>query len=60
MDNDRIKGGFDQAKGKVKEKVGDLTGDQKLKGEGLGDQLKGKVESAVGGGKDKLRETLKD
>ena len=60
MDKDRIKGSFDQAKGKVKEKAGDLTGDQKLKGEGIGDQDAGKVESAVGGAKDKLRETLKD
>jgi uncharacterized protein YjbJ (UPF0337 family) len=60
MDKDRIKGGFDQAKGKVKETAGDVTGDNKLKGEGLGDQLKGKVENALGGAKDKIRETLKD
>jgi uncharacterized protein YjbJ (UPF0337 family) len=60
MDKDRIKGSFDQAKGKVKETAGDVTGDNKLKGEGLGDQLKGKVENAVGSAKDKLRETLKD
>jgi uncharacterized protein YjbJ (UPF0337 family) len=60
MDKDRIKGGFDQAKGKVKETAGDVTGDNKLKGEGIGDQLKGKVENAVGSAKDKIRETLKD
>jgi uncharacterized protein YjbJ (UPF0337 family) len=60
MDKDRIKGSFDQAKGKVKETAGDVTGDDKLKGEGLGDQLKGKVENALGGAKDKIRETLKD
>jgi uncharacterized protein YjbJ (UPF0337 family) len=60
MDKDRIKGSFDQAKGKVKETAGDVTGDSKLKGEGIGDQLKGKVENAVGSAKDKIRETLKD
>jgi uncharacterized protein YjbJ (UPF0337 family) len=60
MDKDRIKGSFDQAKGKVKEAAGDVTGDHKLKGEGVGDQVKGKVENAVGSAKDKLRETLKD
>jgi uncharacterized protein YjbJ (UPF0337 family) len=60
MDKDRVKGSFDQAKGKVKETAGDVTGDDKLKGEGIGDQLKGKVENAVGGVKDKIRDMLKD
>lgn len=60
MDKDRIKGSFDQAKGKVKETAGDVTGDHKLKGEGIADQAKGKVENAVGSAKDKIRETLKD
>jgi uncharacterized protein YjbJ (UPF0337 family) len=58
MDKDRIQGGIDQAKGKVKEGVGKLTGDQKTEAEGKVDQAKGKVENAIGGAKDKLRETL--
>ena len=60
MDKDRVQGSLDQAKGKVKEGVGNLTGDQKLKGEGKADQVAGKVENAVGSAKDKIRETLKD
>jgi uncharacterized protein YjbJ (UPF0337 family) len=60
MDKNRVEGSFDQAKGKVKEGVGNLTGDQKLKGEGKADQVAGKVENAVGSAKDKIRETLKD
>ena len=60
MDKNRVEGSFDQAKGKVKEGVGNLTGDQKLKGEGKADQAAGKVENAVGSAKDKIRETLKD
>jgi len=60
MDKDRISGSFDQAKGKVKETVGDLTGDEKLKGEGIADQVTGKVKNTIGGVKDKIRETLKD
>jgi uncharacterized protein YjbJ (UPF0337 family) len=60
MDKDRVQGSFDQAKGKVKEGVGNLTGDQKLKGEGKADQVAGKVENAIGSAKDKVRETLKD
>jgi uncharacterized protein YjbJ (UPF0337 family) len=58
MDSDRIKGAGDQAKGKIKEGAGKLTGDEKLKNEGKIDQAKGKVENAVGGAKDKVREAL--
>ena len=56
MDKDRIKGMADQAKGAVKETVGKAVGDAKLKTEGKGDKLKGKVENAVGGVKDALRD----
>jgi len=55
VDKDRIKGAAAQAKGKVKEAVGKVTGDSKLEGEGKADQLKGKVQNAVGGLKDTLR-----
>jgi uncharacterized protein YjbJ (UPF0337 family) len=58
MDKDRIQGSMDQAKGKIKEGVGKVTGDQKTEAEGKVDQAKGKVENAVGSAKDKLRETL--
>jgi uncharacterized protein YjbJ (UPF0337 family) len=55
VDKDRIKGSAEQAKGKVKEVVGKLTGDSKLKSEGQADQLKGKIQNAIGGVKDALR-----
>jgi uncharacterized protein YjbJ (UPF0337 family) len=55
MDKDRIKGSAEQAKGKVKEFAGKVTGDAKLEGEGKADQVKGKVQNAVGGLKDTLR-----
>jgi uncharacterized protein YjbJ (UPF0337 family) len=60
MDKDRIKGAADQAKGKIKEGFGKLTGDSKTEAEGKGDQLKGKFESTVGGAKDKFREAARD
>ena len=41
-------GKVDQAKGRVKQAVGDLTGDKKLKAEGQMDEAGGKVEEAVG------------
>ena len=55
MDKDRIKGSAKQAKGKVKEVAGKVTGDSKLEGEGKADQVAGKVQNTVGGIKDTLK-----
>jgi uncharacterized protein YjbJ (UPF0337 family) len=55
MDKDRIKGSAQQAKGKVKEFAGKVTGDKKLEGEGKADKIGGKVRNAVGSMKDALR-----
>lgn len=55
MNNDRIQGMAKQAKGNVKEKVGQMTGDAKLEGEGKADKIAGKVQNAVGGAKDALQ-----
>ena len=41
-------GNLDQAKGKVKQAVGTVTGNDKLKAEGHVDETVGKVEVAVG------------
>ena len=56
MDKDRIKGTAQQAKGAIKERAGKITGDAKLESEGKADKVAGKVQNAVGGMKDKLRE----
>jgi uncharacterized protein YjbJ (UPF0337 family) len=55
VDKDRVEGSLEQAKGKVKEVVGKVTGDSKLEGEGKGDQVAGKIQNTVGGLKDTLR-----
>jgi uncharacterized protein YjbJ (UPF0337 family) len=49
MDKNRVEGSGDQLKGNIKEGVGNLTGDQKLKAEGHADQTGGKIKNAVGG-----------
>ncbi|MHC3126998.1 CsbD-like protein [Brevundimonas sp. GN22] len=54
-DRDRIEGAAKNIGGKVKEGIGNLTGDEKLKAEGKADQVEGKVQNAVGGAKDALR-----
>lgn len=55
-DHDRIEGAATNMGGKVKEAAGKITGDEKLKAEGRADQVKGKVQNAVGGMKDALRD----
>jgi uncharacterized protein YjbJ (UPF0337 family) len=55
MDKDRIKGSAEQAKGKVKELAGKITGDSKTEAEGKADQVKGKVQNTIGGLKDTVR-----
>lgn len=58
MDKDRLRGAAEKMKGDAKKAAGDVTGDEKLKHEGRADTAKGKVESAVGGAKDAVREKL--
>lgn len=55
MDKDRIEGSAEQAKGKIKEVAGKVTGDSKLESEGKADKAAGKVQNAVGGLKDAVR-----
>ena len=55
-DNDRIEGAAKNIGGKIKEGVGKVTGDEKLKAEGRAEQVEGKVQNTVGGVKDSLRD----
>ena len=55
VDKDRIEGSVEQAKGKIKEIAGKVTGDSKLESDGKSDQVAGKIQNAVGGLKDTLR-----
>ena len=55
-DHDRIEGAAKNIGGKIKEAAGKVAGDEKLKAEGRADQVAGKVQNAIGG----LKETLRD
>ncbi len=48
-DKDRVEGSAKNMGGKLKEGVGNVTGDSKMKTEGKADQAEGKVQNAVGG-----------
>lgn len=56
MDRNRVEGIAKQAKGSVKEAAGKITGDAKLKAEGKAEKVAGKVQNAVGGIIDKVKE----
>ena len=60
MDSDRIKGAAKQKSGQLKEGIGKLTGDEKLKREGQSEEIRGKVQNTVGGLKDTLREDRRE
>ncbi len=58
MNKDRIEGSAEQAKGKVKEVAGKVSGDSKLENEGKADQVAGKVQNTIGGIKDTVKEAV--
>lgn len=60
MDKDRIVGGAKEVAGKVKSKLGAVTGNEKLEAEGLLDQAEGKIQKGFGKAKDAVREALDD
>ena len=50
--------GADEAKGRVKEAVGDLTDDEDLEREGKTDRLAGKAKDKVDAAKDKVQDLV--
>jgi uncharacterized protein YjbJ (UPF0337 family) len=59
MDKDRVAGSAKEVKGATKETVGKALGDAKLQSEGKADQAEGKIQNAVGGLKDTLKDAMK-
>ncbi len=56
MDKDRVIGSAKILKGKAKVTLGKALGDAKLQSEGQADKVEGKIQNAVGGIKDAIRE----
>jgi len=50
--------GTDEAKGRIKEAAGDLTGDKDLKREGQTDQMIGNVKKRVDDAGDKVKDAV--
>jgi uncharacterized protein YjbJ (UPF0337 family) len=51
---DKVKGKYDQAAGKIKEKTGDVLDDHEMEAEGKAQQVKGHVKETIGKIKDAL------
>lgn len=47
-ENDKLKGAFHQAKGKVKELAGKVTDNPKLQAKGVAEKTAGKVQKKIG------------
>jgi uncharacterized protein YjbJ (UPF0337 family) len=58
MDKDRVSGAAKQATGSVKEAAGKLVGDSKMQSDGRVEKVVGKVQNAIGGARDAVRESI--
>ncbi len=52
--DDQTEGKAKDIGGKIKEEAGDLTGNDRMKREGQGDQVEGKVQGKVGDAKEEM------
>ena len=55
VDKDRVEGSGKKIKGDIKEKAGEVLGDEKMKDEGKADKVTGKIQNAIGGVKDAIK-----
>ena len=58
--NDEIKGKLNQAKGHVKQSIGNATGNPRLRDEGAADRAVGGVQEGIGKAKRKVGNAVKD
>ncbi len=60
FNNDEVKGKWEQAKGAVKDKVGEATGDRELEAEGEAQRAGGKVQEGWGKVKRNVSDAIED
>ena len=57
---DEVEGKFDQAKGTIKDKVGEATGDRSMESEGEAERAGGNLQEGFGTARRKVGETIND
>ena len=55
---DKVKGATNEAIGKAKQGIGEATGSDRLQGEGVVQEVKGKAQKAMGDAKEAAKEAL--
>jgi uncharacterized protein YjbJ (UPF0337 family) len=55
---DKVKGTANEAMGKAKQKIGEATGSERLEGEGVIQEVKGKGQKAVGDAKEVTKDAI--
>ena len=58
MNKDQLQGRATEVKGNIKEAAGKVVGNQKLQGEGMVDQAKGKVQAGYGDAKEQVKKGI--
>ena len=59
MNKDQVKGRVEQSSGKVKEVVGKLVGNDRLRTEGAAEKIKGEVQAGYGDAKENAKDKVK-
>jgi len=57
---DEVEGKFDQAKGAIKDKAGEVTGDRDLEAEGESERAGGRAQEGFGTARRKVGEAISD
>ncbi|WP_448675664.1 CsbD family protein [Pseudomonas sp. LY-1] len=57
--SDKVKGVANEAVGNIKQGIGKVTGNDKLRAEGMVQEKKGEVQKAVGDAKDAVKKAIK-
>ncbi|MCW2118951.1 CsbD family protein [Flavobacterium sp. 7A] len=60
MNNQEIKGNWNELKGKLKQKYADLTDDDLLYAEGKEDEMLGKLEQKLGKSKEEVKKMISE
>ena len=60
FNKDEVKGKLNQAKGTIKDKAGELTGNRRLEAEGEAEHAKGDAQEAWGATKRKVSDVVED
>jgi uncharacterized protein YjbJ (UPF0337 family) len=55
---DKVKGATNEAIGKAKQGIGEATGSDRLQGEGVVQEVKGKAQKAMGDAKEAAKEAM--